>query len=110
MTNPFNKVKKQFGSKEKLVDTILGLIKRSADQSKEQFKRTLQSQSNRKLLIMLNREQTVKEQFGTRDKLIEAITKSAKGKADDKDCGKQLGLRTTGQLLDLAKRKSLMKK
>ena len=110
MITPINKVKKQFGSKEKLVDTILGLIKRSTDQSKDQFKRILQSQSNRKLLILFKREQTVKEQFGNRDKLIEAIAKSAKGKTEDKDYRKQLNLRTTGQLLDLAKRKSLMKK
>ncbi len=106
---PLQKVRDQFGSKDKLVDEILGMIKRPTDLSKEVFKRKLSSQSNRKLLILLDREQLLKKSYGSRAKLVDAIakSKSVSKKAEDKDYRKRLDGMTTGQLLDIARRKSL---
>jgi hypothetical protein len=104
--SPLKKVKEDFGNKDKLVDEILALIKRPSDLTKDQFKKKLRAQSNKKLMTLLAREKTVKERYGSREKLIDAITKDAKGekKSGDKEYKKQLASKTTGQLLDLASR------
>lgn len=106
--SPLKKVKEDFGNKDKLVDEILGLIKRPPDLTKDQFKKKLRAQSNKKLMTLLAREKTVKEKYGSREKLIEAIASDTEGrkKAGDKEYKKQLDLLTTGQLLDLARRQS----
>ncbi|MBN2496233.1 MAG: hypothetical protein JXR96_16690 [Deltaproteobacteria bacterium] len=103
---PLQKVTEAFGGKDKLVDQLLGMIKRPAGDSKEDFRRKLRAQSNRKLMILLEREQQVKERFGGRDKLIEALLNARMGKAKKPDEGyrKHLEKRTNGQLLDLARR------
>jgi hypothetical protein len=109
MNTPFQQVKEKFTSKDKLVDEILGIIKRPADTTKDQLKKKLRAQSNKKLMILLDREKTLKEKFGSRDKLIDALCKSNKGKKADSNYGNRLAQRTTGQLLDLANRHNLIK-
>lgn len=103
---PLKRVNEEFSSKEKLVDELLGMIKRPADTTKDEMKKKLRAQSNRKLLTLLAREQTVKQSYGNRDKLIDAIVKAGMGKdkAEDKVYHKRLAVLTTGQLLDLARR------
>ncbi len=109
---PMQQTKDQHGSKDKLVDAIAGLAKRPANLTKDQIKLKLRAQSNKKLLILLNREQTLKEHFGSRDKLIDTIIKSSVGKkkSEDKDYRKRLDSYTTGQLLDVARRKKILKR
>jgi hypothetical protein len=99
-------VNEEFGGKDKLVEELLGLIKRPADVTKDEMKRKLRSQSNRKLMMLMLRERTVKKDYGNRDKLIDAIVKAGMGKdkTEDKVYRKRLTKLTTGQLLDLARR------
>jgi hypothetical protein len=99
-------VNEEFGGKDKLVEELLGLIKRPADVTKDEMKRKLRSQSNRKLMTLMSRERTVKKDYGNRDKLIDAIVKAGMGKdkTEDKVYRKRLAKLTTGQLLDLARR------
>jgi hypothetical protein len=108
---PMQTVKEHFGNKDKLVSELLGMIKRPTEVTKDQFKKKLQAQSNRKLLILHARETTVKESFGSRDKLIDSLLKANMGKNSKEDKGFRIHLekRTTGQLLDLARRKKLKK-
>jgi hypothetical protein len=108
---PLKQVQEEFGSKDKLIDEVLGTIKRSADITKDDMKKKLRAQSNRKLLTLLSRERTVKKEYGSRDKLIDAIVKSGMGKekSEDKVYRKRLDTLTTGQLLDLARRYHLGK-
>jgi hypothetical protein len=108
---PLKRVNEEFGSKDKLVEELLGMIKRPADTSKDEMKRKLRSQSNRKLLTLLARERAVKQTYGNRDKLIDAIVKAGMGKekSEDKVYRKRLATLTTGQLLDLARRHRLAK-
>ena len=104
--SPLKRVNEDFGGKDKLVDELLGLIKRPADISKDEMKKKLRSQSNRKLMMLMSREQTLKKNYGNRDKLIDVIVKAGMGKnkAEDKVYRKRLANLTTGQLLDLARR------
>ncbi len=48
---PLQEVKDQFGGKDKLVDKLVGLIKRPSETTKEQFRKQLKAQSNRKLIV-----------------------------------------------------------
>ncbi|MBW1808549.1 MAG: hypothetical protein JRJ87_10175 [Deltaproteobacteria bacterium] len=109
---PLMQTKDQHGSKDKLVEAITSLLKRPANLTKDQLKLKLRAQSNKKLLILLNREQTLKEHFGSRDKLIDTIITSSSGKkkSEDKDYRKRLDSFTTGQLLDVARRKRILKR
>ena len=106
---PLKRVNEELGGKDKLVDELLGMIKRPADVTKDEMKKKLRAQSNRKLLTLLAREQTVKNSYGNRDKLIDAIVKAGKDKAEDKAYRKRLTSHTTGQLLDLARRYHIKK-
>jgi hypothetical protein len=108
---PLKLVLEEFGSKDKLVDELLNKIKRPADITKDEMKKKLRAQSNRKLLTLLSRERTVKEKYGSRGKLIDAIVKAGmgKGKTEDNVYRKRLDTLTTGQLLDLAQRHHLSK-
>ena len=104
--SPLTRVNEEFGGKDKLVEELLGLIKRPGDVTKDEMKRKLRSQSNRKLMMLMSREKTVKKNYGSRDKLIDAIVKAGMGKdkTEDKVYRKRLAKLTTGQLLDLARR------
>jgi len=106
---PLEQTKEVFGSKDKLVDEIVSLVKRPSDIPKEQFKKKLSAQSNKKLMTLLKREKLIKEKFGNRDKLIDAIVqaRTGKNKSGDKDYRSRLDGMTSGQLLDLAKRVNL---
>jgi hypothetical protein len=104
--SPLARVNEEFGGKDKLVEELLSLIKRPADVTKDEMKKKLRSQSNRKLMMLMSREQAVKKNYGNRDKLIDGIVKAGMGKnkAEDKVYRKRLAKLTTGQLLDLARR------
>jgi len=106
---PLQKTKESYGSKDKLIEEILSIIKRPADLSKEDLKKKLLAQSNKKLLTLLAREKATKERFGSREKLIDAIIKfdSSKNKKEDKHYRKHLNSLTVGQLLVLARHRQL---
>lgn len=106
---PLQMVRDRYGSKEKLVDELMGLIKRPSDLPKDKFKKKLLAQSNKKLMVLHDREQLVKDKFGNRDKLIDAIVEIRGGKkSEDKALRKRLTTRTTGQLIGLARRLELV--
>jgi len=106
---PLQQVKDRFGSKDKLVSELMGLLKRPSDLTKEQLKKKLLAQSNQKLLNLHTRESHIKDRFGNRDKLIDALLQAGQGKGQKQDSGYRIHLekRTNGQLLDLARRRSL---
>jgi hypothetical protein len=108
---PLQQVKDRFGGKDKLVAELVNLMTRPADLTKDQFKKRLQAQSNHKLMILHARETQMKERFGSRDKLIDALVSARMGKAKKEDKGYRAHLdkRTNGQLLDLARRIKLPK-
>jgi hypothetical protein len=107
--NPLQTVSEKFGSKDKLVSELLSLIKRSADLSKDEFKKTLLAQSNRKLLVLHQRETDVKDRFGSKTKLVDALVsaKMGKNKIEDRGYRSHLEHRTNGQLLDMARRNKI---
>jgi hypothetical protein len=106
---PLQKVKERFGSKEKLVDEILGLLKRG-EGSKDELKNTLRTQSNSKLLTLHKRETHLRD-LGGREKVTESILQARMGKEkkEDRDYRKHIENFSTGQLLTLATRYGIKK-
>lgn len=72
--SPMTIVKERFGSKEELANKLIPRLDRlDADESSEDFERRLRTASNRKLLRLWEAEERVQKEFGSRDKLIDAI-------------------------------------
>ena len=65
MSTPLHTVKEQFGSKEALVAQVMPLLSRDADESEAEFQDRLMRVSNKKLLKLLERETTLRDQFGS---------------------------------------------
>lgn len=103
---PLQTVREVHGTKEKLVEEVLQATRRPSDLTKDVLKKKLKTQSNRKLLVLLAREAKIRDRFGSRDSLIDAIAKAKMGnkRKEDKDYRKYLSSLTSGQLLDLAHR------
>lgn len=66
------------------------------------MKERLGTVSNKKLLHLADVTKQVKDKYGTRDKLVETLTRS-QGKAKDNDYAARLGALSTARLLDLAR-------
>jgi hypothetical protein len=109
--SPLQLVKDKFGSKDKLVDELLALLKRPAETTKEQFKKLLKAQSNRKLISLLEREKSIQAKFGGREKMLDALVEARMGKARKEDKGYRAHLEalTNGRLFDLARRLKIKK-
>lgn len=88
------------GSKEALAKTIAAAVARSSEDTGAVEAR-LKKASNAQLLRLAKATQTVKDKFGSRDKLIAAIG-AAKNKSKDKDYLAKLEKFSLHQLLDLA--------
>lgn len=87
-------------SKESLVGSIIGSVVASGEDRDAVQKRLLKA-SNAQLLRLAGVVETVNKKFGSRDKLIDAITKATKS-AKDKDFVAKLGTYSLPRLLDLA--------
>jgi hypothetical protein len=99
---PVQRMKDQFGDKEKLVDHLLGVLS-FGGQEKEKVKEKLLAVSNKKLLRMLEVGSEVKQKYGSPEKLAEAVA-AAVGKAKDKAYLDKLGklaLSSPARLLDI---------
>jgi hypothetical protein len=108
--SPLARVKEEFGTKDKLVDKLLGLVD-AGDESKDDLRRRLLGAANSKLLRLHVVASKVKEQGG-HDKLAAAAAAGV-GHGKDKDYVTKLESFSNGRLVDIleaanrrAKRKS----
>ena len=74
--SPYQRVQEEHGSKEKLVEKVLGILERPEDEEKEDFDHRISTMSNRKLLRLLEANETVSGKWGSKDALVDAITKA----------------------------------
>ncbi len=99
--SPLQVVNETHGGKEKLVDKLVGLIEKG-EEGADEIKERLRVVSNQKLLRILAVAETVKEKYGTKEKLSQVVA-DALGRAKDADYAKRLGQYSPARLLDLAK-------
>jgi hypothetical protein len=98
---PLQAVKRLHGSKDKLIDKLVD-VARGEDEDAGEVKERLGTISNKKLLRLADVSKLVKEKYGSRDKLVDALSKSL-GKAKDADYAARLRTISTARLLDLAR-------
>jgi hypothetical protein len=96
--SPLERVKEEFGGKDKLVDKIVGVLD-SGDESKDELRKRLLGVDNTKL-IRLHGVATRTKQAGGHDKLA-AATAEKLGRAKDKDYVAKLETFSNGKLIDI---------
>lgn len=105
--SPLAQVKKNFGSREKLVEQLLATADAPKGGAKTETKSALMGLSNQKLLRLWKIEQTVRERFGDREKLIKHIVevRQKAGLTADANFLAKIQGYSKGRLLDLSKEK-----
>ena len=98
MTSPLARVKEQFGSKEDLIKAVRSLATEALFLDRVNDDKGLERVSNQKLLHLHAVLTEVKESFGSRDKLIDAICEVEKRK--DAGYRERLARWSTPRLLD----------
>jgi hypothetical protein len=98
--HPKARVAEAHGSKAALAKALAPLVGR-ADEDTGAIETRLKTASNAQLLRLQRASQTVKDKYGSRDKLIAAIGTATK-KSKDKDYLAKLDTYSLPQLLDLA--------
>ena len=101
--SPLAKVKRVFGTKEKLVDSLVAQIaKDNQDESEEALKQRLLKVSNQKLLRLANTLKVVGEKHGGKEQLVGKLG-AARGKAKDQDYMAKLSKLSLHQLVDMTR-------
>lgn len=98
---PLEVVNEQHGGKEKLVDKVLGVLEQGDDEDRDDLRRRLLSASNKKLLRLLRIGETIRQRYGSTERLAQTVAQ-ALGRAKDSDYVKRLSGFTPARLLDLA--------
>jgi hypothetical protein len=96
--SPLAQVNETFGGKDKLVDKLVTLVE--SDESKEETRKRLLSAANSKLLHLHELASMVKENYGSREKLVTAAA-AALGRSKDKHYLAKLETFSTAKLLDV---------
>jgi hypothetical protein len=99
--SPLQIVKRDFGSKDALVEKLVDRVERYDDESSDDFRRRLRAVSNRKLLRLNAASDRLERDFTNKEGLVAAIVGlQAKGKGDG-DRGAALSTQRVTRLLDL---------
>ncbi|MFH0902545.1 MAG: hypothetical protein V2A73_18095 [Pseudomonadota bacterium] len=99
--SPLQMVKEQFGSKDTLVEKVLGLVEHG-EVAKDELKERLLKASNKKLLRLAETAESIRSQYGSKEALANAVA-GMLGKAKDISYVKRIGKYTSGRLLDMAR-------
>ncbi|MCB9557235.1 MAG: hypothetical protein H6707_14095 [Deltaproteobacteria bacterium] len=104
---PLQLVNDKYGSKEKLVDKLVGQLDPAEGESKDEFRARLLAAPNTKLLRLVATLDEVQKRFGGKDKLIDAILE-LEGRKKDEDyrtaLAEQSVVRLMGHLRDAERR------
>lgn len=99
---PLAKVQRLHGSKDKLIDALVADLARETGDDKDEVRARLAGAPNTKLLRLHTALTSVREKYGSKDKLIQAIAQ-AKGHGKDQDYANKLQSYSIPRLLDLAR-------
>lgn len=99
--SPLARVKKEFGSKEKLVSEVVSLLKSMGEKLPEDIEKRLKSQTNQKLMKLYNNAKKMSE-IG-KDKVVDVIlkVKRAGSKKVDEDYKNSLLKLSVSRLYDM---------
>jgi len=92
---PLQAVKRIYGNKDKLVEFVSKTLSDLGEQTED-----LRTASNKKLLRLAEVGKEVKERFGSKEKLVAALSAAA-NKAKDSDYANKLSGMSLSRLLDI---------
>ena len=98
--SPLARVKRLHGSKEALIDALAGDLARETGDSRDEVKERLAGAPNTKLLRLHQALTSLRDQYGSKDKLIQALSE-ARGHGKDKDYAAKLQAYSIPRLLDM---------
>ena len=98
---PIQLVKEAHGSKAALADKLLGSLERHEDEDDADFKQRIHTASNKQLLRLWAAEERVKSEFGSKDKLIDAVVKARFNGKDNADYRARVSKYAKTRLLDM---------
>ncbi|GAB4294377.1 MAG: hypothetical protein Kow0090_09070 [Myxococcota bacterium] len=101
---PRETVAEKFGSKESLAKKLSDRIGRPEGVTEADFVRRLKRQKNSKLLRLYRIAEVVEKEFGSKEKLVEAILQTH-GHTNDGDFKKKLMTYSISRLYDLKRKK-----
>jgi hypothetical protein len=107
MKSPLERVKEEFGGKDKLVDKLVGLVD-PGDESKDDLRKRLLGAANSKLIRLFGVATRVKTEGG-HDKLVAATAQSL-GRSKDKDYVEKLSSFPDARLIDVLQASELRNK
>lgn len=96
--SPFQVASAEHGGKEALLDKVVGVLER-ADESKDEMKARLKGAANAKLLRLLAIGMAVKERFGSKAQLVDALL-ALEQRVKDQDYRAKLLAWSPSKLLD----------
>ena len=105
--SPLQRVRQEHGSKEELVDKLVDTLEVPEDDDPLDFEERLSTTSNAKLLRLWESYQTVQEQFGSKEGLIDKVT-TARFPGGNEDYADKLAGYTLPRLLGLAREQDLL--
>jgi hypothetical protein len=98
---PLQVVNDEHGGKNKLVDKVVGLVE-AGDEDKDSLRTRLLKSSNKKLLRLAAVSQTIRDKYGSTEKLVDAVAQKL-NRSKDSDFVRRLASFTPAKLLDLVR-------
>lgn len=98
--SPLQVVNEVFGSKKKLVAQVIKDLDRG-EEDKSEFESRISTMSNRKLLRLVSNKNTIAENFGSKDKLVDFYLDKV-SRSKDADFKKSLLSKSPAYLLSIA--------
>lgn len=97
---PLARVKRLHGSKEALIDSLAAELAKDSADSKDELRERLAGAPNTKLLRLHQSLAAVRDRYGSKDKLVEALSQ-ARGHGKDQDYVAKLRTYSIPRLLDM---------
>lgn len=98
--SPLARVKRLHGSKEALIEALAGDLARETGDNRDEAKERLAGAPNTKLLRLHQALSSLRDQYGGKDKLVQALSE-ARGHGKDKDYAAKLETYSITRLLDM---------
>lgn len=101
--SPLQRVREEHGSKDELATKVLDILEVPEDEDPADFEHRIRTLSNRKLLRLWQAHQTLDEKYGSKEDLVEKVTR-ARFPGGNEDYARKISGFTVPKLLDLARR------
>ena len=104
--SPLQKVRQQHGSKDELATKVLDRLDAPEGEETDDFEHRIRTLSNAKLLRLWNAYETLESKHGSKDDLVDKITR-ARFPGGNEDYARKLSSFTVPKLLEMARQNNV---